>query len=319
MPQNSRQVFRTHSNYLSAIRYITCGGMVEDSRKSLELLAEKVYDSGCLKPQRVLKSDTSEIHHSITNAWDLEALYKLETIFIKEDDLIRLSNNWCMVQAYYIFYYSTQALAVTEGLSIPKTHAQVQKAYLLLWSAMPSILAPWSISFDEDGFHNLPPDSDIDDHIHSWKKVDESTALSIYCKALRTTREEYIAESLAKRRERHAAQKGTSTVKFTDEQKMQTISRVRPTTLISYLFRLKRKTSYEQSSILALGPQNKYQSEELRNDLLFLIESTMLITEFMVSRIIGEDKYYSWCKDWDKYKSPRVNELGPEQRFDIIF
>ncbi|NIS10142.1 MAG: hypothetical protein GWO07_15630, partial [Candidatus Dadabacteria bacterium] len=52
------------------------------------------------------------------------------------------------------------------------------------------------------------------------------------------------SEALGKRRERHAKKKDVSTVKFTEEQKMQTIARVRPTTLMSYVFRLKKKTNY---------------------------------------------------------------------------
>ncbi|NIP37651.1 MAG: hypothetical protein GWO07_01145 [Candidatus Dadabacteria bacterium] len=184
---------------------------------------------------------------------------------------------------------------------------------------MPWVISPWCISFDEKGFHNLPPGIFIDDHIHSWKKVDEQTALSLFCKALRTTREEYISESLTKRREKHARKKETSTVKFTEEQKMQTIARVRPTTLMSYLFRLKRKTNYEQSSILALGPQNESQSKELRDNLSFIIASTLLVTEFIISRLIGEDIYYGWCREWGKYKAPAFDHIGPDKRFDIIF
>jgi hypothetical protein len=319
MPQNSRQVFRTHSNYLTAIRHVASSGIEDNKQESLELLASKVYDSGCLKLEKEVEFNTGDIYHSLNNAWGIEALFKMGNVFIKEDDLIRLSNNWCIVQTYYILYYSTQALAITEGYTRPRTHAQVHRTFYLLWSKMPWFISPWCISFDEKGFHNLPPGVYADDHIHSWKKVDEYSALSLFCKALRTTREEYISEALTKRRDRHAKKKETSTVKFTEQQKMKTIARVRPTTLMSYLFRLKKKTNYEQSSILALGPQNEYQSEEIRDNLSFIIESTLLLTEFIISRLIGEDTYYNWCREWEKYKAPAFDHLGPEKRFDIIF
>ncbi|HSG30409.1 MAG TPA: hypothetical protein VLB82_02580 [Thermodesulfobacteriota bacterium] len=319
MPQNSRQVFRTHSNYLNAIRYIASGGIEDNNQKSLELLAEKVFESGCLKLEKKTEFNTNDIHHSLNNAWGVEALYKMGNLFIKEDDLIRLSNNWCIVQTYYALYYSTQALAITEGYPKPRTHAQVQKIFYVMWSEISWLITPWCISFDENGFHNLAPGIYPDDHIHSWKKVEDESALSLFCKALRTTREEYISEALAKRRDRLAKKKDTSTVKLTDEQKMQTITRVRPTTLMSYLFRLKRKTNYEQSSILAIGPQNEFQSQELRNNLSFIIESTLLITEFIISRLIGEDIYYNWCREWEKYKAPAFDHIGPEERFEIVF
>ncbi len=318
MLRNSRQVFRTHSNYLTAIRHIAAGGIEDDNQKSLELLASKVYDSGCLKIERAAEFKIEDVHHSLNNAWGIEALYKMSNVFITEDDLIRLSNNWCIVQTYYILYYSTQALTTAEGNPKPQTHAQVQRVFYTMWSEMPWSITPWCISFNEKGFHNLPPDSTVDDHIHSWKKVDEDTALSLFCKALRTTREEYISEALTKRRDRLAKKKETSTVKFTEQQKMQTIARVRPTTLMSYIFRLKKKTNYEQSSILALGPLSEYQSKDLRDDLSFLIESTLLVTEFIISRLIGEDTFYTWCREWGKYQAPAFNDLGPVKRFDII-
>lgn len=319
MPQNSRQVFRTHLNYLTAIKHIASGGIEDDNYKSLELLASKVYDSGCLKLDIEMELNIEDIHHALNNAWGIEALYKMGNVFITEDDLIRLSNNWCIVQAYYILYYSTQALAITEGNTRPRTHAQVHRTFYTLFSKMPWIISPWCVNFDENGFHNLPPGVYVDDHIHSWKKVDEYSALSLFCKALRTTREEYISEALTKRRERHAKKKEISTVKLTEQQKMQTIARVRPTTLMSYLFRLKKRTNYEQSSVLALGPQNEYQSKEIRDNLSFIIESTLLVTEFIISRLIGEDSYYGWCRQWEKYKAPAFDNLGPEKRFDIIF
>ena len=318
MLKNSRQVFRTHSNYIAAIRHIASGGITDDSLNSLHKLAGKVYDSGCLKLEKVVEFDSGDVHHSLNNAWSVEALYKMENIFIDEDDLMRLSNNWCIVQAYYILYYSTQALAVAEGHNRPRTHAQVQKTFYKLWRDMPWLISPWCISFDEKGFHNLPAGVYADDHIHSWKKVDEDSALSLFCKALRTTREEYISEAFIKRRKRLAERKEVSTVKFTEEEKMQTTSRVRPTTLLSYMFRLKRKTNYEQSSILAIGPQNKFESEKLRDNLSFIIDSTLLVTEFIVSRLVGEDTYYYWSKQWGETKSPSLDYMGPEKRFDII-
>ena len=87
MPQNSRQVFRTHSNYLTAIRHVASSGVEDDKQKSLELLASKVYDSGCLQLEKEVEFNIKDIHHSLNNAWGIEALFKMGNVFIKEDDL----------------------------------------------------------------------------------------------------------------------------------------------------------------------------------------------------------------------------------------
>ena len=318
MAIKSRQVFHTHNNYLSAIKYIVSGGNIEDSKSALVQLASKVLDSGWLSEIKNVQLDFNQVHKTLNNTWGIEALFKMENLLIKEDDLIRLSNNWCIMQAYYIFYYTTQALAVLEGYNKPKTHSQVQRTFLKLWSNKHWILSPWCISYNENGFYNLPPEVSIDDHIHSWKKVDDKTALNLFCKALRTTREEFIEEALKKRRQKHARKGQAKIVRLTQKQKKQTQVRVRPTTLISYLYRLKRKTAYEQSSILATGPENIYQSEEFRDNLSSIIESTLLLTEMITLRIVGKDQFFSWCEEWDEYKAPAMNQIGPGSRLNII-
>lgn len=319
MSEKASQVFRTHSNYVSAIRYLASNGILDNMDDALNLLASRVYDSGCLNFEYSKQINSDELHHSINNAWGIEALFKTENTIIKEDDLIRLSNNWCIVQVYYILYYATQALSITYGFDRPVTHPQTQRTYFRIWSSMNHILVPWSVTYDENGYNNLPSDQVIDDQIHSWTKVDEGTALSIYCKALRTTRDEYIDEALTKRRDRLSARKNQNTVKLTDEDKVKTVSRIRPTSLINYLFRLKRRTSYEQASAFAIGPQNKFQSKDFRDNLSFIIRSTLLVTEFIISKAVGEDNYIDWFRKLNEDKTNDLKNTGPQSRFEIIF
>jgi len=319
MRENASQVFRTHSNYVSAISFIATGGILDNMDDALNLLAYRVYESGCLNFEYTKKINIDDLHHSINNAWGIEALFKTENSIINEDDLIRLSNNWCIVQAYYIIYYTTQALSIIYGHQKPVTHPQNQRTYYQIWSNMNHILVPWSVTYDENGYKNIPDIQLVDDHIHSWTKVDEQTALSIYCKALRTTRDEFIDEALAKRRDRLSAKRDQKSVKLSDVDKMKTITRIRPTSLINYLFRLKRRTSYEQASAFATGPQNEYQSKELRDNLSFIIQSTLLVTEFIISKALGEDIYIDWFRQLNNIKSNYIKNTGPESRFEIIF
>ena len=318
MSRNSRQVFHTHNNYLSAIKYVASAGLIEDSKSALLRLASKVLDSGWLADIKHGETDFSQIHQALNNAWGIEALFNMEKMLIKEDDLIRLSNNWCVMQTYYVFYYTTQALALLEGYHKPDTHPQVRRTFLRVWSKKHWLLSPWCVTYNENGFYNLPPGVQIDDRVHSWKKVDDKTALSLYCKALRTTREEFIEEALVNRRKKHAKKDPSKNVRLSRKQKKQTEARVRPTTLISYLYRLKKKTTYEQSSILAIGPENIYQSLEFRNNLRFIIESTLLIAEMMTLRAAGNEIFFSWCKEWEKFKSPAIKEFGPGNRRKLI-
>lgn len=319
MSENALQVFRTHSNYVSAIRYLASGGILDNTDDSLNLLASRVYESGCLNFKYSSQINTEELRHLLNNAWGIEALFRTENSIIKEDDLVRLSNNWCIVQVYYVIYYATQALAITYGLDKPVTHPQTQRSYYEIWSDKKHQLLPWSVTLDDNGYNNLPSDSKVDMQIHSWSSVNDKTALSLYCKALRTTREEYIEDALARRREKMSLKKEQKSVKLSEEDKARTIRHIRPTTLFNYLFRLKRRTSYEQASAFATGPQNEFQSKTLRDNLYFIMQSTLLLTEFIISKTVGEDIYIDWFRQLNNKKANVFSNKGPESRFEIIF
>lgn len=318
MGKSSKNVFRTHSNYISALRYLALGGKTKSDYDAFRYLASRISDSGWITELSSGHPDRFQLHRSLNNAWGIEALYKMSELFIKEDDLVRLSNNWSIVQCYYVLYYLTQVLAICEGYKSPVTHAQVQRVYYFIVSKKTSSMSPWTIWYDKDGFHNVPPDTNIDNSIHSWRRVDETTALSLYCKALRTTREEYVQEALSKRRERLTSKKDSETIRLSNKQKKQTEVRVRPVTLLSYLYRLKSNTIYERSSMLSAGPENIYQSTHLRENLRHIIDTTLLIAEVLTASIIGKDMFHSWCKELNEYKPPAFNETGPAYRASLI-
>lgn len=318
MAKSSKNVFRTHSNYISALRYVALGGKTKSEAEAFRLIASRLSESGWLNDLQKEKADHFQLHRSLNNAWGIEALYKMSELFIKEDDLVRLSNNWSIVQCYYVLYYLTQVFAICEGYRIPVTHPQVQRVYYFIVSSKSSVMCPWSVWYDKDGFHNVPPDSKIDNSIHSWRRVDETTALSLYCKALRTTREEYVQEALAKRKERLASKSKSETVRLSNKQKRQTEVRVRPVTLLSYLFRLKSNTIYERSSMLSAGPENIYQSTHLRENIRHIIDTSLLIAETLTATLVGKDTFHSWCRELNDYKPPAFNETGPAYRASLI-
>ena len=318
MTKSSSRVFRTHSNYISAISYVALDGNLSDEAEGLKLLSSKLMDSGWymfLKPD---KADRSQLHRSINNAWGLEALYKMSDVFISEDDLTRLSNNWCVVQCYYIFYYLTQVIAICEGYKKPLSHAQVQRTYYSIMSKKPWFISPWSLWYDQKGSQNTPPGFRPDNSIHAWRRVDDSTSLNLVLKALRTTREEYVNEAITRRKERLSGENAGKTIRLSQKQKNQSEARVRPATLISYLYRIKRNTLYERSSMLSTGPENFTQSKQFRWHVRRIIDTTLLIAEMLVSETIGEELFNKWCSELEHYKPPAFIHTGPTYRMELI-
>nr|MBA3298090.1 hypothetical protein [Acidobacteriota bacterium] len=63
--------------------------------------------------------------------------------------------------------------------------------------------------------------------------------------------------------------------------------RVRPHTAIDYLFRLRVKSNYEDSTMFTDGPTDENASLAVHRDLVRLASSVMLLHELHVTRLLG--------------------------------
>ena len=254
------------------------------------------------------------------NAWGTEFLIDMNRHFVDEPELVRLSNNWSTVQAYYVLYHSTQAVAVAKGQVRPKDHPITQRTFHSLWAGRNLCLEPWTLSYGSDGARNIPPHITLDDTIHNWARCSYDTAWSLACKALKTTRDDTLAESVKKVREgkkkdkaktlrqenAERAMRGRKPKKMsqvtlprlTIEEKLNIDKKKSPTTIIDYLYRLRIRTNYVDSSMFTDGPENDLASIQVRDDLSIIAGGSLLMAELTVGRIVGSDMFLKWMNDW---------------------
>ena len=331
--------FKTHSNYIRA--FATLVGA--DSQKSPSLiypeLANKVVQSGCLANPPKATIDDRQVVSSLRNAWGTELLINIGRHFVDEPELVKLSNNWSTVQAYYVLYHSTQAVAVAKGNVRPKTHPTTQRMFYNLWAARDLCLEPWTLSYGSEGTRNIPSHIIIDDTIHNWSHCSSDTAWSLACKALKTTREDKLAESVKKAREKKKAQrisnlkkeeaerimlgkrpKKTPNVRvphLTTEEKLSVDKKESPTTIIDYLYRLRIKTNYVDPSIFTDGCESDSAAIQVRDDLSIIAGGNLLLSEITVSNIVGHDVFLQWINDWVRTNVPDHTASGIRDRLQI--
>lgn len=331
--------FKTHSNYIRAFAILVGA----DSQKSTGLiypeLANKVVQSSCLANPPKATIDDRQVFSSLKNAWGTELLINIGRHFVDEPELVKLSNNWSTVQAYYVLYHSTQAVAVAKGNVRPKTHPTTQRIFYNLWAARGLCLEPWTLSYGSEGTRNIPSHIIIDDTIHNWSHCSSDTAWSLACKALKTTREDKLAESVRKAREKKRTER-ISTLKkeeverirlgkkpkktpnvrlpqLTREEKLRVDNKEPPTTIIDYLFRLRIRTNYVDSSMFTDGPENEHASLQVRDDLSIIAGGNLLLAELTVSRIVGHDVFLKWINDWVCANVPDRIVSGIRDRLQI--
>jgi len=331
--------FRTHSNYIRAFATLVGADGLKPPVSIYTALAHKVVQSDCLtNPPKVI-IDNNQIASILRNAWGTELFINIVRIFVNEPELVKLCNNWNTVHAYYVLYHSTQAVAVAKGYPRPHSHPKTQKIFHNLWANRNLCLEPWTLSYGFEGAQNIPSSITIDDTIHNWCHCSSDTAWSLVCKALKTTREDKLPESVKKarenkRKERIRILKQDEAERITLGKRVKKTSKVRlpqltpteklavdmnesPTTIIDYLYRLRVRTNYVDSSMFTDGPENKHAPIQVRDDLSIIAGGTLLLAELTVSRLVGQDVFLTWINDWVCANVPDHAGSGIRDRLKI--
>ena len=165
MSDNYRERFQTHANYLEAFAYLATDGSNRGESTMLSGLRSRLHNAGC-GGSGAKSIDKDQIQRSLRNAWGTELLLRFGQLFIKEDELVRISNNWAVVQTYYVFYHATQALAGSYGSTRVKSHPKTQSQFQSLWGQRKWSLIPWSLSFSSRGIQKAPTGAVINDQIY---------------------------------------------------------------------------------------------------------------------------------------------------------
>jgi hypothetical protein len=251
--------------------------------------------------------------------------------YAQEDELVGLTNNWAAVQLYYAAYPATQALLMARGYERPQSHQQTQRMFADLWVNRVATLAPWSLGVGDAGTRN-GPNRPLDLNIHSWSACNTNSCWDLAGKALRTTRDEVVSDSMRRAREekqrarrrdlenrriRSATRVGPIVValpRLTPEEKDRVQKRIRSYTFLDFLYRLRIKTNYEDAAVFVEGPDSPAQARLVRRDLSYLAAATLLLNETHIQLAVGEEVVRNWVDAWLANNHPGGRPLGVARR-----
>lgn len=348
MPTKPQEAFRTHSNYLQAFDVLIASHhlpsrgpfVIHPNARILTAVAAAVRASPAFaRLQRRTGVDIGALTTVLKNAWGTELL--LESIKeLAHDELIGLATNWAVVQAYYACYNAAQALAIMQGNPRPDTHAKTQRVYTAYWVTRPAHLPPWSLGWTASGCLNLPTGRGVQ-MIHPWATCDKDTCWDLVAMALRTTRQELATASIREERQRRQSsnrrqwkqdekqriasrRRPRKEPRFTLPQlppadKREIESRLRPTTLIDYLYRLRLRSNYEDATMFTDGPERATDSWMVYQNLCRITSTTLLAHELHVGKVIGQDRLKSLADEWLAASKVSAPNLGLAARRDVLF
>lgn len=329
---NVSERFKTHANYLRAFARLV---PKDASTGSLAPLRERFKT---LSPTGGSCTSAEAAMHSLKMSWRTELILDFTSEAFEDDELVRVANNWAVVQVYYILYHSTQALAQAKGQPRTPNHQQTQKTFTAHWADRTIQLPPWSLSRAGEMVRNWPPQVPLVE-VHPWAACDDAGSWQLAAKALRTTREMMVAESLRKRREElhrerrklwELAEAARMTAgkkprkhplalpQLTAQQRAEVEARVRATTMMDYIYRLRIGTNYQDSAVFTDGPEEAEHSTEVRKNLSTIAAATMLVHELAVADLVGPGEVVKQAQAFLASTAPQGAQTGLRKRMPLI-
>lgn len=333
--------FTTHANYLRAFATLASSDRLSASAHDIYTsCAERLSASGCLAVRRSRHSD-DQTRRCLEHAWGTELIMALTARVSDEEELVRLSNNWLAVQTYYCLYHGTQAAWTATGAPRPETHPKTQQIFAGEWSAPGRNLVPWSLAVDAAGPRNTGIGVIVDTTVKPLRAFAPQMSLSLACKALTTTHSEYATAALQRARaekqkqarrswdadERHRLGEGkrarTRPTRFSlptlsvDERK-DCLARVRPASIMDYLWRLRVRTNYVDSAMFTDGPTESSDSKDVRSCLRLPAGTTLFMSEGLVMSRVGKPTLLKWASDWIAANVPSTLLAGVASRLPIL-
>jgi hypothetical protein len=270
------------------------------------------------------------VRAGLINAWGTEMILNITMAYAQDDEIVGVTNNWAAVQLYYAAYHATQALLLARGYPRPESHSQTQRMFADLWVTRNAILAPWSLGVGSDGVRN-GPGRDLDLGIHPWSACSPATCWDLAAKAIRTTRDDAVSAAIHRLRqerqkelrraldERRTRRRRDATIRvplprLTADDKVRVDRRIRPFSVLDFLFRLRVKTNYEDAAVFVEGPESPAQARLVRRDLAFLAAATLMLNEIHIELAIGEAQVREWADSWLQANHPGGRAMGLARR-----
>jgi hypothetical protein len=175
------------------------------------------------------------------------------------------------------------------------------------------------MAVDHAGAVNLPPSCSVS-KIHPWSTCGPDTCWSLLATALKTTRDDTVGERVRLERTRQQSAKkkawhqeesdrrvsgkrarkvpAFSLPRLSVTEKAAVGSKVRPTTLIDYLYRLRIRSNYVDTEMFTDGPERPYDSTRVHRSLRLITSTTLLLYEMHIGALLGKKVFAPIVDEW---------------------
>ena len=282
--------FQVHKNYVGGVAQFIRAEYGSRSVGRIETLTQAQKHFPSFRRIKRRPVDQDRLEQFLTLSWASELQFRLARL--SDPVLLRYSNAWAPIHAYYAVYMSAQAWFLTIGShELVDNHTGSLNTLSNQVSQRGLFPAPWNVTcsgcphIDEITFSNLPVGVNPESHFELLAAPSLQDFWPRYCKLLETTRKRRLDRNIDewKRKERR---KNTWA-----HEKRAIASRLLPTTLFDFFWRLRVRSNYRDvRSFLMAGVAEDWQREFFQA-LETILESTVLLLEGLIVAYAGSDTY----------------------------
>ena len=282
--------FTVHRHYLTNIEVMLEAVYGVGDAQPLAMVAEQRTLPAFGRIQRRRLEDVAELRRLLGISWGAELQLRLGTV--AGNAFLRYSNAWAPVQAYYAVYMSIHAWLVTIGMGgLIDDHTSTLRtvaSHLVRRGLLPY---PFLISctghpkLHERQIHGLPAGADSDVHIELLAAPSVADFHPRYAKMLDTTR----SARLERGRREWLARNGRKRMPTVEQRAMA--SRLHPTSVFDYLWRLRIRSNYGDVSTFLLSGVEDRSHGALHSGLVALTSSLCLLIQSLIVAQCGSATY----------------------------
>ncbi len=283
--------------------YLSC--LVKDlgqTHRTIESFAKYAWGQCNLAPSKSIL-DNKLIRRFLVIAWNTE--YLTRTNVSQEIDIIKVSNQWRVIQAYYSIYSAGEAVVyVLDGVLV-ESHAKCISKLNNFFVDRKHV-SPWSFAYMgsiRQGFvsKNFPSNAKPVNNLSRLEMENVDLVATCLRAEHRNRIDDYEPQKLSKKQKKEGQKK---TFKIDHKPGY--------TTILNFLYRLRIKSNYKDAEIFTVDSPDEYV-KQFNKDLVFIVDVTLLLFELIIIRRWGKVSFVRLAEDYLKtskiYKDDSMSPL----------
>lgn len=303
IPETDEEItFDTYRFYLKEIASI-----LKKEYINLEGLADHFSKTYKIKPS-IHTLDEKIFRRFLVIAWNTE--YLSRTNISQEIEILKISNQWKPIQAYYSIYSAGEAVLYALDGSLVESHSKCLKKLNTVFAERIKI-SPWCYSYKGDrrgGYFskNFPSGTSPASNL-TRQNV---SSVNVIATCVRAEHDNQIDEFEPHKLSKTDKAEGKKKIFKKDYDPGYT-------TILNFLQRLRIKSNYKDAEIFITNGPNSY-IKNFGNDLNSIVNSTLLIFELIIISRWGKDNFVNLSADYIKsFRSERLDSLPLSRRLKI--